>query len=129
MFPSTSQSRQLPSNQSFWKIKVRFFFMEERILLQQTKMKKIILYKNGRKFSSDPSLFIISKIKKAYKNRESGNYDSNIFFWDGTRESFEDNMQMLREERHAGRTILTIIENNRPINNIPHLLQNFAVLL
>lgn len=92
-------------------------------------MKEIILYKNGKKFSSGPSLFIISKIKKAYKNRESGNYDSNIFFWDGTRESFEDNMQMLREERHAGRTVLTIIENNRPINNIPHLLQNFAVLL
>lgn len=46
--------------------------MEERILLQQTKMKKIILYKNGRKFSSDPSLFIISKIKKLIKIEKVG---------------------------------------------------------
>ena len=50
-------------------------------------------------------------------------------FWDGTHESLEDNMQILREERHTGRTVLTIIENNRPINNMPYLLQNFAVLL
>ena len=92
-------------------------------------MKKIILYKNGKKFSFDLALFLISKIKKAYKDGESRNYDSNVFFWDGTHESLEDNMQILREERHTGRTVLTIIENNRPINNMPYLLQNFAVLL